>query len=764
MARFFQIPNFKRDEYQRPEQKWVCGRACEGKGCPFGPDSGGVCHTTGECRPVREGERWKCTRPETHGGACAEGPMPDGECCRQIGPCQPVPSLRTLRGRCVIAAVLFTAGLLLTLLGGSARERSVDPGPLTSAHAQSNARCGDCHAPAAAGGDGRFVGVRRPTSAACLRCHSLGDHPLAPHGLDGAALAAASAKSGRSAAGASAEFAVLSLAKLARAPDEAAGDCATCHKEHRGRGASLTEFSNGQCQVCHLTTFATFAEGHPDFGDYPFRRRTRIVFDHAKHMQVHFADPAFSGAAPKGCDACHVASAAGGFMTVKGFDQACSACHGAQVEGEGRAGDKGLAFFRVPGLDAPTLAAKGRPVGDWPSDADGRITPFMALLLSSDPAAKSALRVLGDADLLDLGGAAPERLAAAETLAWSIKSLLADLVARGQDALISRMGGSDPGADRGQLRAMTAQMPRDGLIAAQSAWFPNLLAEVASHRAGIQPSPSSAPKAAAPAPAAAKVPATAAGDDLLADAPPAPAARAEPAKPAGDDLASDDLSAGSNPAKKPPAPEAPALSPIKMADPEAWAVAGGWYRSMDNFTLYYRPSGHADPFLAIWLTVTARLSGNAQDKAAQTLFEALSDREGPGLCVKCHSVERAPHAGALLVNWRASLPAPAMHGMTKFDHSVHFSLIAQQGCQTCHQLRPQDTGLAASVAVPGPAKFASNFASVSKATCASCHNDKDAREDCLLCHNYHTGEISSRIVEMGPLSPKAADPKDGKPF
>lgn len=692
--------------------------------------------------------------------------MPDGECCRQIGPCQPVLSIRAMRGRFVWAAVLFTAGLLLVLLGGSARERSVDPGPLTSAHALSNARCSDCHA-LATSGEGGLVGVHRPTSAACLQCHSLGEHPLAPHGLDGAALASASGRAGRPQSGASPQFAMLSLAKLARAPDEEAGDCATCHKEHRGRGASLTAFPNVQCQVCHVTTFAAFAEGHPDFGDYPFRRRTRIVFDHAKHMRVHFAEPSFASAAPKGCNACHVASAVGGFMMVKGFDEACSACHGAQVEGEGRAGDKGLAFFRVPGLDSAALSAKGRPVGDWPADADGRITPFMALLLSADPAARSALRVLGDADLLDLGNATDERLDAAETLAWGVKDLLADLVASGQDALISRLSGSDPGADRRQLRAMTAQIPRDGLVAAQAAWFPNLFTEVANHRAGVRPSPPAAPKPAAPSPAAAKAPSAAApGDDLLADAPAANAGSGPPAaaKPADDDLLGGGPSTGPTPAKAPPAPAAPAVSPMKIADPEAWTAAGGWYRSTDNFTLYYRPSGHADPFLTIWMTFTGRLSGSAQDKAVPALFTALSDRDGPGLCTKCHSVESAPHTGARFVNWRASLPAPGTHGITKFDHTVHFSLLARQGCQTCHQLRPQDILPAASGAIPGPGKIEGNFTSVSKATCANCHNDKDAREDCLLCHNYHTGEIRSRIVETGPLAPKATEPEAGKSF
>lgn len=786
MARFFQVPNFRKDEYQRPEQKWVCGRACDGRGCPFGPTPSGACRTTGECSPVKEGDRWTCTRPDTHGGVCPEGPLPGGECCHQIGPCQPVLSLRARRGRWVAAAAIFTTGLLLVLVGGSGRRRSIDPGPLTSAHALSNTRCGDCHTSMGTERDAGFIGAHRPASSACLQCHTLGDHPLAPHGFDGATLASAHRRADRAAAG-SAHLAVLTFAKLAHQFGADDAECTTCHKEHHGRGASLISFTNEQCQVCHQATFATFSKGHPDFGDYPFRRRSRIVFDHAKHMQVHFAEEAVAGLAPTGCNACHIPSATGSFMVVKGFEQACAACHAAQIEGEGRAGDKGIAFFRVPGLDAATLASKGHIVGDWPADADGRITPFTRLLLARDPAAMSALRTLGDGDLSDLRGAPEERLAAAEALAWSLKSLFADLVTNGQVTLMARLGETDPGADRSRLRTMTAQIPRDGLMAAQAAWFPNLFTEVANFRAGIRlaPAGANAPNpAAAPAVAAKPAGTAAAGDDLLAETPaPGPAAKAAPAKPAGNDLLGDDLAAAPNPAAKaqqsapaptkassddlggddlaaapkppdkPPARAAPIVGPLKMNDPESWAVAGGWYRSPDNYTLYYRPSGHADLFLTIWLNFAVQLSGNARDPAAQPLFVALSDPKGPGLCMKCHSVDSAHGDAGRMVNWHASAPALGTHGITRFNHAIHFSLLSQRGCQTCHQLRPEGAYLASFEGNLDPGRFESNFASISKSACAGCHNAKEAPQNCQLCHNYHTGEIGTKIAEVGPMKP-----------
>ena len=777
MARFFQLPNFRRDDYQRPDQKWVCGLSCDGKACPFGPDRQGRCHTTGECRPVKNADRWACTRAETHGGPCEEGPLPSGECCRQIGPCQPVVSIRARRGRWVGAAAAVTVGILLVLFASPGRGRWIDPGPLTSAHALSGTRCNDCHTSMGDGpakGPGMFLaGVHRPASASCLRCHDLGSQPLSPHGFGPAALE----RIHRESPGAAMPASHSVVLALARVSPGTRGDheCILCHQEHHGRDSSLTRFTDQQCQVCHQATFESFSRGHPEFAGYPFRRRTRIVFDHIKHLQVHFAEKAVAASAPRDCDACHAPSAGGAFMLVKDFAQTCAACHGAQIEGEGRAGDKGIAFFRVPGLDAATLAARGHPVGEWPADAEGGLTPFVRLLLVRDPGAASALRTLEGVDLTDLRTASEDKLAAADTLAWDLKSLFADLVADGQGTMVARLGQIDPGADRAQLRAMTAQLPRDGLMAAQAAWFPSLFSEVAAYRAGIKPAPkaAAAPQAAVvppppPRPAGgddlldekpAPPPKTAAADDLLAGDSPAADAKA-PAKVPAPKAAADDLLGNDDVASDarsivavPPKISAAAVSPLKMNDAESWMMAGGWYRSAENLTLYYRPVGHADAFLTIWLTVAGRLSGDPRDRVAQSLFAALSDPKAPGLCIKCHSVDQGGADGARLVNWTGDAPRPGDHAITKFNHATHFSLLNQRGCQTCHQMKAQSSYLAGFDGNADPAKFESNFGPVAKATCAACHNDKVAREDCQLCHTYHTGEFAAKIAATGPMKP-----------
>ncbi len=680
----------------------------------------------------------------------------------------------------------LTLGFLLVLFGGSRRQRWIDPGQLSSAHALSNTRCNDCHT-VPNGSEGMIVGTlagaRSPSSASCLKCHDLGAEPLSPHGFSEATLDRIHGSAPPGAMPAS-HSVVLAIARISH-PSNASQECILCHQEHHGRKSSLTAFTNEKCQVCHQASFDSFSKGHPQFANYPFERRTRLIFDHAKHLQEHFSDKAVSAFAPRDCNACHVASPNGSFMLVRSFEQTCAACHAGQIEGEGRAGDKGIAFFRVPGLDAATLEAKGRPVGDWPADADGPLTPFMRLLLARDADVSAALKTLSGVDLTDLRDASPGRLAAAETLAWAVKSLFADLVTSGQEAMITRLGEIDPAAARTQLRGMTAQLPRDGLLAAQAAWFPSLFTEVANYRAGVRPV-AKAPPAAPVANAGAPHPAASSDGDLLDDKPAAPATppTAAPAKPSGDDLLGDDTADAKKapaPASKPPAaspkaggddlggddlasapipalaapakPKPNVVSPLKVDDAESWTLAGGWYRSSENPTLYYRPVGHADPFLSLWLMAAGQLSEGPRAGVAQPLFAALGDPKAPGLCMKCHSVDEAPGSEARLVNWKAESPREVDHTITKFDHAAHFSLLDQKGCQTCHQMKTQSAYLAAFEGNLDSRHFESNFGKVSKATCAACHNDKIAGESCLLCHTYHTGEFVAKASTTGPMRP-----------
>ena len=59
-------------------------------------------------------------------------------------------------------------------------------------------------------------------------------------------------------------------------------------------------------------------------------------------------------------------------------------------------------------------------------------------------------------------------------------------------------------------------------------------------------------------------------------------------------------------AEVPAARAAPIISIESDVDPESWAEYGGWYRQ--DFTIFYRPTGHKDKFIYSWLVLTGTQS------------------------------------------------------------------------------------------------------------------------------------------------------------
>jgi hypothetical protein len=786
MRRLLDQLSFKKNRYARPNQDWICGRTAEGHPCPLGPDDRGMCRATGECFPVKTGDRWFCTRPEAQGGKCPTGPTPSGGCSHPVTACQPTPSLRRTRGQFTWLVVALTLGMLLLLLASGWRRQWISPGDLTVHHATSGTECSDCHtlektAPGALVPGALVVKHRVDDSQLCLKCHSLGAQPFSPHGASAPVLAAFTtrAKAEKSAPSLllRASTAVSHIRK--GSSDEMA--CATCHREHHGKDFNLAHLSQTQCQVCHSVQFTSLAKGHPEFSHYPYQRRTRIYFDHASHIQDHF--PATKEHAPTSCQACHTPAVSGGKMLVNNFQQACAVCHSDSIRNSNP-----VAFFRVPGLDVNSLAKAGISIGQWPKDADDKITPFMELLLGAETPGGKALAALKGKDLLDLSSASPEQIAAAGKLAWAVKELLFDLEVEGQPFLLKRLQEAlPPGQNAVQVAALTGGIPRAGLTAARKEWMPDLLREVPDYRRGVMPplpaaaaSSTPAAKASAPPPsdkskaaptddilgaadAASSAKPAPAGDDILggAEAAPSPTPAAKPAAaaPAGDDILAD-LGPATSASPSPAATVGSGTKPeAEVAADDAWMSSGGWYRAKDGFTLAYRPSGHGDPFLVAWMNASA-----AAPSAGSGVLSLLTNQSGPGSCAKCHSVDDA-HDGVARINWTAARPEPNAHSFTKFSHTAHLSVMTEKGCQTCHVLNSGSKyGSFFQAADPvnpasanrDPAHFESNFASLPKAECATCHTARIAGDSCLLCHNYHTGAFATDMSQVARIHPVGA--------
>ncbi|HVT72471.1 MAG TPA: cytochrome c3 family protein, partial [Lacunisphaera sp.] len=595
------------------------------------------------------------------------------------------------------------------------RNAWADPGRVTHQHAISAHQCSDCHTGtvqlSAAGRAARTAAH----DALCLRCHDLGPSADSPHGVAAPALARLTATRQPARGGPP-----LALALGAALGRPAALPCASCHREHQGADFDLTRLADDSCQLCHQARFKGFADGHPEFAGYPYTRRTRLQFDHVKHLQEHFTDGRFAAAAPRSCAQCHEPAANGEKMLVRGFEQACARCHEAQIAGQGRAGDPGIIFFRLPGIDVASLAAAGFAIGEWPGLCEGELTPFMRWLLESDEATRAALATLAGTPLADLSHATPAQKAAAARVLWAVKGLLADLVTQGQQVLVRRLGDSAAGATAA-VRA--GQFSPDVALAAQRAWLPDLLSEVAAWRRGEKIARRAGPAAAGPAGEAKPAADAADPDDLLVELP------SDPKVISG----------------APPVPETPPAPALALDEAEARVVAGGWYRQDDTHALYYRPGGHEDPFLAAWLEGTA----GRDAPAARRIFTQLSADGAPGLCLKCHSIDDTP-AGAV-VNWRGAREQPEIHPFTRFKHAAHFSLMGDRGCMTCHTLAKSADYAGSFGAQRNPAIFHSNFAPIPKATCVTCHQPAKSGESCQQCHNYHTGEIKTLREQAAPL-------------
>ena len=762
-----QLFGYRHSQYPRPNLPWVCGRTAEGAPCQVGPDTKGRCLASFECRPQHAGQTYVCTRSMQAGGKCEQGPMPDGTCSRPVPRCRPVRSWRARRGVTVRWVCGTLVGLLLASLAGPSAPMFLSPGALTFQHAK-GPKCGTCHTafdsgpagwPRAAFGASSLLSDSRR----CLDCHELGKDSLHPHNMPPARLA--EVKSSAAGPSARAPQPHLWLAELVfDQPHRVDGTlaCATCHREHDGRTFDLTAMSNQRCLACHTTRFASLAHGHPDFSGFPYQRRTRIFFHHVSHIGKHFRDEKFAERAPGECKDCHMPDVNGRTMLVAGFPQVCASCHAGQIDGTEVLGPKGVAVLGVPGLDLETLRERGAAIGGWPEYADGKITPLMDLLLSGDPRYTEAKPVLAEVDeLYDLTGATEEQIAAVEALAWSVKSLLFELVTRGVTTLKRRVEQAVGRAvTSGEMVALAGLMSPDAVQAAQQEWFPELLGDVARHQAGLlvpmlgaeaeaaeasePPVPASDPDAVI---LAGEEDILAGEDDILAEdddilAGETDILAGEDDILAGEDdiLSDDDLGSDEGP---PSGAEDEAVEEtVETVRPEDWPAAGGWYRQF--FTLRYRPVGHADPFVKAWLDLSGALSGTQDDLAAHSIFNELSSPEAPGVCTKCHSVDAQPD-DALRVNWRSAQPVPNEQRFTRFAHTAHFSLLDEKGCLTCHGL-DSEADYAAGFEDRDPTSFASNFAPMDRAVCAGCHVPVDAGDSCLTCHNYHIGILPPAVV------------------
>jgi len=580
--------------------------------------------------------------------------------------------------------------------------------------------------------------------------------------------------------------------------------CTDCHREHQGQGFTRMETADPACQACH-TDSTVFAGEHPPFEAYPHDRRTRINFDHVGHVRRHFPESDAEDV-PERCVNCHEPGPRGNREQVKGFEDACAACHAGEIRGEGIAGAAGVAVVVVPGLDLPTLREAQAGIGGWPELSDRELTPFMRAVFAGDPELEDALEKFDRLDPLDLREAGPEDIEAVKAIAWATKTLFHDLIAQGPSALRAKLGAAlDRELDEGAAREMLGGIPLATVREAQAEWFPSLFQDVARHRAG-QPVPMPASEFAEPAEAETEGGAPEAGQESILgeDAEPSqesilgedsePSQESilgEDSEPSQESILGEDSEPGqesilgedSEPGQEsilgedtepgqesilgedtapgqesilgddPDTGQAEMLGEEREADEDAAVDAEPpqpnpeeWARLggwyRDYFALLYRPRDHADGFLKRWLEAAAAADA-AAGSIAGPIVERLAEEDAPGKCMKCHSIDTSA-GGALSVNWRGKPSGPGTDPFTRFAHVPHLSLLTEeQGCAACHAF-DREADYLAGFEDRDPGTFESNFRPITKSACADCHTAERAGNTCVQCHDYHVGHTAGK--------------------
>jgi hypothetical protein len=199
-------------------------------------------------------------------------------------------------------------------------------------------------------------------------------------------------------------------------------------------------------------------------------------------------------------------------------------------------------------------------------------------------------------------------------------------------------------------------------------------------------------------------------------------------------------------------------------DSESWAEYGGWYRQ--DYAILYRPTGHKDKFIYSWLLLTGPRAPKGDSSPAAAVFELLTGKDAQGSCTKCHSVDDLQRKRRV-VNFSPASVEIKQGRFTNFIHQPHFQavgigqrigILENRGCLTCHILEKGRSYLK-SYEQGNPQNFVSNFGAVKKELCQTCHTSSTARQDCLLCHEYHVNGVNTPTMTTKISTP----PQDKEP-
>lgn len=396
--------------------------------------------------------------------------------------------------RCYLAVILLTLGVAVLMMSGIVGDEAISPGKVSSAHSTVQS-CGQCHASMENGFESMvstLIDSDTPirNSQLCIKCHAFGDSAFDPHGLSPKILNNLATKKAAhnkdTVASTQAPLTIHAANYMNAYKKDKQLPCTACHKEHKEESTAQAVKIAGDefCQSCHNAPFETFVQGHPEFSHYPYQKTPNFKFSHGEHFVKHFTDDKYQKNAKQSCNDCHIMRQNEN-VKLASFDATCVDCHSKRIQG-GNGDKNSVAFIALPGLDIETLLDANIDIGYWPEYAEAELTPFMHLLLLSDPRYQQISDQLSDVDLLDLSDEDDTVIAVVAELAWSVKRLLHNLAFK--EGVLGMATQFEQVFNRSlsvQERAnLSAMLSADSLKISLQAWLPNIVNEIEEYNLG----------------------------------------------------------------------------------------------------------------------------------------------------------------------------------------------------------------------------------------------------------------------------------------
>ncbi len=641
--------------YRRPDRQWKCGFHASGSACPIGPDERGRCSSQ-KCHPQRTLRWWRSYLP--------------------------------------IAFATVTLGVMVTLVATQRHREIIAPGPLSVAHAQliqnpgDPHRCANCHEDSAGSfskttADNRLVALHTQTER-CLVCH-IREMPqlkrASPHDLTIQELESLTASAKNQASPSNAMLRLASLVKHQPIDwHQHQLACSDCHREHQGANHDLQAIASQRCQACHQKQFNSFADGHPEFTNYPMNSPGRLAFDHTKHRDFHFAKSAIQF----NCRVCHVNGAEQGrvgqvFRSVA-FETACASCHLAPMKASL---PDGVIVFQLPSLDVRGLAQRGTNIGSWPDEAgqlmDGSIPPLMRLLLASNhEAERFSSRLPTSGKLSDFNIDADDDRQAISALASASRTLLEELASGGQQTFQARISSIGNAADRDLVEKLMQGVPPDLFRHAYRDWFDtgkNISWKTLKSRQHL---------------------------------------------PAGGWMIDTQRMAI-------------VYVPTGHADPwlTAMLTLGRQLRTIKTAsTTNVSTAISKSDFESLSHSILAK-EGVGRCTECHLLLNATEPASVSGVRLVTHRDDTGTSQSSL---WRAERLDASVRQLTRFDHGPHLIQPSLTDCVACHRM---DTSSNAT-----DISHRQDFQPMNAQDCAACHRPNAAGDNCTQCHNYHTNSTT----------------------